>query len=56
MEKTLTQDQPENNNVYEIMLEIGRKRGCLLNQKYKYIGITHSLLDNTFVAIFSFAS
>ena len=34
----------------------GRKRGCLLNQKYKYIGITHSLLDNTFVAIFSFAS
>ena len=34
----------------------GRKRGCLLNQKYKYIGITHAFLDSTFVAIFSFAS
>ena len=34
----------------------GRKRGCILNQKYKYIGITHALIDNSFVAIFSFAS
>lgn len=31
VEKTLTQDQPENNNVYEIMLEIGRKRGCIIS-------------------------
>ena len=31
VEKTLTQDQQENNNVYEIMLEIGRKRGCIIS-------------------------
>lgn len=28
---TLEQDQPENFNIYEIMLEIGRKRGCIIS-------------------------
>lgn len=27
----LKQEQPENNNIYEIMLEIGRKRGCVMS-------------------------
>lgn len=27
----LNQDQPENFNIYEIMLEIGRKRGCIIS-------------------------
>lgn len=27
----LSQDQPENSNIYEIMLEIGRKRGCIIS-------------------------
>lgn len=31
IEDTLAQDQPENNNIYEIMLEIGRKRGCIMS-------------------------
>ena len=31
VEKTLEQDQPENSNIYEIMLEIGRKRGCIVS-------------------------
>lgn len=31
IEKKLSQDQPENNNIYEIMLEIGRKRGCIMS-------------------------
>lgn len=31
IEKTLSQEQPENFNIYEIMLEIGRKRGCVLS-------------------------
>lgn len=31
IEQTLAQDQPENNNIYEIMLEIGRKRGCIIS-------------------------
>lgn len=26
----LAQEQPENENIYEIMLEIGRKRGCII--------------------------
>ena len=29
IEQTLAQEQPENHNIYEIMLEIGRKRGCI---------------------------
>ena len=27
----LNQDQPENNNIYEVMLEIGKKRGCIMS-------------------------
>lgn len=30
IEQILQQDQPENFNVYEVMLEIGRKRGCMI--------------------------
>jgi len=31
IEQTLEQDRPENENIYEIMLEIGRKRGCIIS-------------------------
>ncbi len=31
IEEILAQEQPENNNIYEIMLEIGKKRGCLMS-------------------------
>lgn len=31
IEETLAKEQPENNNIYEIMLEIGRKRGCIMS-------------------------
>ena len=31
MEQKLKQEQPENENIYEIMLEIGRKRGCIVS-------------------------
>ena len=31
IEKKLSQEQPENENIYEIMLEIGRKRGCIIS-------------------------
>ena len=31
IEETLNQEQPENSNIYEIMLEIGRKRGCIMS-------------------------
>ena len=31
IEATLNQDQPENLNIYEIMLEIGKKRGCIIS-------------------------
>ena len=31
IEETLKQDQPENNNIYEIMLEIGKNRGCIMS-------------------------
>ena len=31
IEQKLSQEQPENNNIYEIMLEIGRKRGCIMS-------------------------
>lgn len=31
IEETLAQEQPENVNIYEIMLEIGRKRGCIMS-------------------------
>ena len=31
VEKTLSQDQPENINIYEIMQEIGRKRGAIIS-------------------------
>lgn len=31
IEEILSQDQPENFNIYEIMLEIGRKRGCIIS-------------------------
>ena len=30
VEETLNQEQPENNNIYEIMIEIGKKRGCIM--------------------------
>lgn len=30
IEKVLSQEQPENYNIYEIMLEIGKKRGCVI--------------------------
>ena len=31
IEKTLSQDQPENFNIYEIMQEIGKKRGAIIS-------------------------
>lgn len=31
IEKTLAQEQPENFNIYEIMLEIGKKRGAIIS-------------------------
>lgn len=31
IEATLNQDQPENFNIYEIILEIGKKRGCIIS-------------------------
>lgn len=31
IQTTLEQEQPENFNIYEIMLEIGRKRGCIIS-------------------------
>jgi len=31
IEETLNQEQAENMNIYEIMLEIGRKRGCIIS-------------------------
>ncbi|MEE0866522.1 MAG: ribosome biogenesis GTPase YlqF [Clostridia bacterium] len=31
IENKLNQQQPENVNIYEIMLEIGRKRGCMIS-------------------------
>lgn len=31
IEETLEQEQAENMNIYEIMLEIGRKRGCIIS-------------------------
>jgi len=31
IEEILNQEQPENINIYEIMLEIGRKRGCIIS-------------------------
>ena len=31
VEKILAQDQPENENIYQIMLEIGRKRGAVIS-------------------------
>ena len=31
IEETLNQEQPENINIYEIMLEIGKKRGCIIS-------------------------
>ena len=31
VEEKLTQEQPENYNIYEIMLEIGKKRGCVMS-------------------------
>ena len=30
IEQTLEKEQPENANIYEIMLEIGKKRGCMM--------------------------
>ena len=30
IEQILQQAQPENFNIYEVMLEIGRKRGCII--------------------------
>lgn len=31
IEEKIQQEQPENENIYEIMLEIGRKRGCIIS-------------------------
>ena len=31
IQEKLNQNQPENENIYEIMLEIGRKRGCIIS-------------------------
>ncbi|MCI8384627.1 MAG: ribosome biogenesis GTPase YlqF [Clostridia bacterium] len=31
IEEKLKQEQPENENIYEVMLEIGRKRGCVIS-------------------------
>ncbi len=31
IEEKLSQAQPENNNIYEIMLEIGKNRGCIMS-------------------------
>ena len=31
IQSTLEQEQPENFNIYEIMLEIGKKRGCIIS-------------------------
>ena len=31
IEQTLNQDQAENINIYEIMQEIGKKRGCIIS-------------------------
>ena len=31
IEEVLNQERPENENIYEIMLEIGRKRGCIIS-------------------------
>lgn len=31
IEEKMAQDKPENENIYEIMLEIGRKRGCIIS-------------------------
>lgn len=31
IEETLAQDRPENDNIYEIMLEIGKNRGCIMS-------------------------
>ena len=31
IEEILSQEQPENFNIYEIILEIGRKRGCIIS-------------------------
>ena len=33
IEEKLNQPQPENENIYEIMLEIGRKRGCMISRR-----------------------
>lgn len=31
IEETLAQEQPENSNIYEIMLQIGKNRGCIMS-------------------------
>lgn len=31
IEKILNQDQPENFNIYEIMIEIGKRRGAIMS-------------------------
>lgn len=31
IEETLAQDRPENDNIYEIMLQIGKNRGCIMS-------------------------
>ena len=31
IDNKLNQEQPENVNIYEIMLEIGKKRGCIIS-------------------------
>ena len=31
MDKLLSQEQDENSNIYDVFLEIGRKRGCIMS-------------------------
>ena len=33
IERKLMQEAPENENIYEIMLEIGKKRGCIISRR-----------------------
>ena len=35
VETILAQDEPENHNIYEVMLAIGRKRGCMVSGSHR---------------------
>ncbi len=43
VENTLKRDLPENENIYEIMLEMGRKRGCIISV---FVILIHSFIIN----------